>query len=214
MQYNVPAAIFSHGTIFCARRLVGAVCAACFPRLPFLPHTVPHWTRRRQTQQHGLCRATPCAFCTSSVFWWNVSVEKKFGLLLWCTDLHLWCAAPSISLAPPLILLAPQSFSLAPPSFSLVQLSFVLVPQQMAAVNFGNLFTVKLFVKIYRKVTSNIKFKKYEIVNKRSINSLCMFITFQTVINKLISIIILNRPCRSLWIRVKREGLIFLNPLL
>jgi hypothetical protein len=30
---------------------------------------------------------------------------------------------------------------------------FVLVPQQMAAVNFGNLFGVKLFVKIYRKVT-------------------------------------------------------------
>jgi hypothetical protein len=62
----------------------------------------------------------------------------------------------------------------------------------MAAVNFGNLFGVKLFVKIYRKVTSNIKFKKFKIVNKRSTNSLCTFLTFQTVINKLISIIIFN----------------------
>jgi hypothetical protein len=69
---------------------------------------------------------------------------------------------------------------------------FVLVPQQMAAVNFGNLFGVKLFVKIYRKVTSNIKFKKYKIVNKRITNSLCSFFTFQTVIYKLISIIIFN----------------------
>ncbi len=68
----------------------------------------------------------------------------------------------------------------------------MLVPQQMAAVNFGNLFGVKLFVKIYRKVTSNIKFKKYKIVNKRSFNSLRTFLTFQTVINKLISIIIFN----------------------
>jgi hypothetical protein len=37
---------------------------------------------------------------------------------------------------------------------------FVLVPQQIAAVNFGNVFGVKLFVKMDRKVTSNIKFIK------------------------------------------------------
>jgi hypothetical protein len=34
----------------------------------------------------------------------------------------------------------------------------------MAAVNFGNFFGVKLFVKMDRKVTLNIKFKKYKIV--------------------------------------------------
>jgi hypothetical protein len=36
----------------------------------------------------------------------------------------------------------------------------VLVPQQMAAVNFGHFYGVKLFVKMDRKVTSNIKLKK------------------------------------------------------
>jgi hypothetical protein len=96
-------------------------------------------------------------------------VEKKFGLLLWCTNLHLRCVAPSILRAPSSFLLAQNA-----PSF------FVLVPQQMAAVNFGNLFGVKLFVKIYRKVTSNIKFKKYKIVNKRSTNSLCNFFNFSS----------------------------------
>jgi hypothetical protein len=108
-------------------------------------------------------------------------VEKKFGLLLRCANLHLRCAAPSILRVPTSFLLAPN----APPFF-------VLVPQQTAAVNFGYLFGMKLFVKIYRKVTSNIKFKKYKIVNKRSTNSSCTFLTFQTVINKLISIIIFN----------------------
>ena len=108
-------------------------------------------------------------------------MEKKFGLLLRCINLHLRCAAPSI-------LHAPLSFSLAPNAPP----SFVLVPQQMAAVNFANLFGVKLFVNIYRKVTSNIKFKKYKIVNKRRTNSLCTFLTFQIVIYKLISIIIFN----------------------
>jgi hypothetical protein len=91
-------------------------------------------------------------------------VEKKFGLLFRCANLHLRCAPPS----------------------------FVLVPQQMAAVNFVHFYCVKLFVKMDRKVTSNIKFKIYKIVNKRSTNSLCTFLTFLTVINKLISIIIFN----------------------
>ena len=95
---------------------------------------------------------------------------------------------PSISFAPPSILRAPPPFSLAPnaPPF------FVLVPQQMAAVNFGHFYCVKLFVKMDRKVPSNIKLKKYIIVNKRSTNSLCTFLTFQIVIYKLISIIIFN----------------------
>jgi hypothetical protein len=112
-------------------------------------------------------------------------VEKKFGLLLWCSNLHLRCTPPSISLAPPSFLHTPPSFLLAPPSF-------VLVPQQMAAVNFGHFYCVKLFGKMDRKVTSNIKFKKYKIVHRRSTNSLCTFLTFQAVINKLISIIIFN----------------------
>jgi hypothetical protein len=38
------------------------------------------------------------------------------------------------------------------------------------------------------KVTSNIKFKKYKIANKRSTNNICTFLTFQTVIKKSISI--------------------------
>jgi hypothetical protein len=41
-------------------------------------------------------------------------------------------------------------------------LFFVLVPQQMAAVNFGNFFGAKLFVKMNRKVTSNIKYIIYQ----------------------------------------------------
>jgi hypothetical protein len=94
-------------------------------------------------------------------------VEKKFGLLLCCANLHLRCKAPSISHASPSFLLAPNALPF-----------FVLVAQQMAAVNFGYLFGVKLFVKIYRKVTPNIKIKKYKIVNKRSTNSLCTFLTF------------------------------------
>jgi hypothetical protein len=167
MQHNVPSAIFSHGTIFCVGHSLGgvsAVGAAYFPHLWFLSHTAPHWTRRSRTQKHVLCTDTPCAFGASSAFWWNVSVEKKFGLLLRCANLHLRCSAPSISHAPPSILRVPYAPT-----------SFVLVPQQMAAVNFGHFYCVKLFVKMDRKVTSIIKFKKYKIVNKRSTNSLCTF---------------------------------------
>ncbi len=140
MQQNVPAAIFSHGTIFCVRRSVGVVGAVCFPRLQLLPHTAPHWTRCRWTEQHALRTATPCAFGASSTFWWNVSVEKKFVLMLRCANLHLRCTATSISLAPPSIFCAPRSFLLephAPPSI-------VLVPQQMAAVNFGSFLLCKI----------------------------------------------------------------------
>ncbi len=83
MQHNVPAAIFSHGTIFCVRHSVGAigtvsvVGAACFPRLRFFPHTALHWTRRCQTQQYALRTATLCVSGTSSAFRCNVSVEKN-----------------------------------------------------------------------------------------------------------------------------------------
>jgi hypothetical protein len=75
--------------------------------------------RCRQTQQYALRTATPCVFGASSAFRWNVSVEKKFGLLLQCANLHLRCAEPSILRAPASVLLAPN----APPFF-------VLVPQQ------------------------------------------------------------------------------------
>ena len=129
----------------------------------------------RYARQHSMRSARLLRF--GEMFQWR----KTFGPLLRCANLHLRCAAPSILRAAP-------SFSLAPnvPPF------FVIVPQQMAALNFGNSFGVKLFVKIYRKVTSNIKFKKYKIVYKRSTNSLCTFLTFQAVIYKLISIIIFN----------------------
>jgi hypothetical protein len=95
--------------------------------------------------------------------------------------------------------------------------SFVLVPQQMAAVNFVHFYCVKFCVQMDRKITSNIKIKKYRTVNKRSTNSLCAFLTFLTVINKLISIIISILWYWDLlwidhadhrWIGVRREGVI------
>jgi hypothetical protein len=100
-------------------------------------------------------------------------VEKKFGLLLGCANLHLQCTARFF-------------YSRRTPP------SFLLVPQQMAAVNLVHFYCVKFCVQIDRKIISNIKIKKYRTVNKRSTNSLCAFLTFLTVINKLISIIILN----------------------
>jgi hypothetical protein len=133
-------------------------------------HNNMHFARQHRVRSARLPRF-------GEMFQWRKSSVCCFGALIQ----HLRCAAPSILRAAP-------SFSLAPnaPPF------FVIVPQQMAALNFGNSFGVKLFVKIYRKVTSNIKFKKYKIVNKRSTNSLCTFLTFQAVIYKLISIIIFN----------------------
>jgi hypothetical protein len=53
-------------------------------------------------------------------------------------------------------------------------------------------YCVKLFVKMDGKVTSYKKLKKYKILNKRSTNSLCNFLVFQTAMNELISIIIFN----------------------
>ncbi len=138
MQHNVPAAIFSHGTIFCVRRGQRSMFLA--------PAVSPsHWTRRRLAQQHLLRSATQYAFGASSVFRWNFSVDKNFGVLLQCTNLQLRCTQ--------------SSFSLAPPAFSLAPLSFALAMQQMAAVNFVHFYFVKWFVKMDRKVTSNIKLK-------------------------------------------------------
>ena len=147
-----------HNNIMCAA--VGQCCrcgvwhvfCACHFSLR-LCHTEPS-SLRVVAEHNNMC----CEKC----FWWNVSVEKKFGLLF-------WCAAPSIILA---------SFALAP-------LSFALIPQQMAVVNFVHFYFVKWYVKIIwiKKVTPKIKFKKYKIVNKRSTYSFCTFLTFQTVIN-------------------------------
>jgi hypothetical protein len=70
-----------------------------------------------------------------------------------------------------------------------IQLNRVsIIFKQIAAVNFLHFYFVKCFVKMDRKVTSNIKFKKYKFLNKRSTNNLCTFLTFQAVIKKLISI--------------------------
>ena len=52
MQYNVPAAIFSHGTIFCARRLVGAVCVACFPCLRHTERVAAEHNNMHYARQH------------------------------------------------------------------------------------------------------------------------------------------------------------------
>jgi len=178
MQHNVQAAIFHLAQYsVCSSRRRACVRAACFLRLPFRPRTA----RCRRTQQYALRTATRYAFGASSTFRWYVSVEKKFGLLFRCANLQLQCAATSISLAL-------TSISLALTSFSLAQTSFVLTPQQMAALNFLHFYFVKWFVKMDRKVTSNIKFKKYKILNKRSTNNVSNFLTFQTVFKKLIRI--------------------------
>jgi len=178
MQHNVPAAFFhlAQYSVCSSRRRCRRACvracvrAACFYACRFALALA----RRCRTQQYSLRTATRCAFGTSSAFRWNVSVEKKFGLLFRCANLQLQCAATSISLALT--------------SISLAQTSFVLTPQQMAALNFLHFYFVKWFVKMDRKVTSNIKFKKYKILNKRSTNNVSNFLTFQTVFKKLIRI--------------------------
>ena len=124
---------------------------------------------------HGYTVCVRCVFHVSVIrfsdtFQWR----KTFGLLFRCANLQLQCAATSISLALT--------------SISLAQTSFVLTPQQMAALNFLHFYFVKWFVKMVRKVTSNIKFKKYKILNKRSTNNVSNFLTFQTVFKKLIRI--------------------------
>ena len=173
---------FTWHNILCAA-VGSAVGAALGVRPGFRCAVRRVFTRPRchQTQQYAFRTATPCAFGASSAFRWNVSVEKKFGLLLRCAN-----SAFAVRGA--------VNFTRGTVFFTRAERAavFVIVPQQMAALNFGNSFGVKLFVKIYRKVTSNIKFKKYKIVNKRSTNSLCTFLTFQAVIYKLISIIIFN----------------------
>ncbi len=144
MQHNVPATFFHLAQYFVrsSRRRCRRACmrAACFLRLPFCPHTA----RCCRTQQYALHMATRYAFGASSTFRWYVSVEKKFSLLFRCANLQFQCAATSISLALT--------------SFSLAQTFFVLTPQQMAALNFLHFYFVKWFVKMDRKVTSNIKF--------------------------------------------------------
>ena len=117
-----------------------------------------------------------------------------FLVLVRCfSEEKVWSAVSVIVLAPLSIALAPPSIALVLPSiqlknkkknFKVIQLNRVsLIYKQMAAVNFPHFYFVKLFVKMDRKVTSNIKFKKFKIVNKRITYNLCTFSTFQTVIN-------------------------------
>jgi hypothetical protein len=47
--------------------------------------------------------------------------------------------------------------------------------QQMAALNFFHFYFMKGFVKIDREVTSNIKLKKYKIVNKKVLIAYVLF---------------------------------------
>jgi hypothetical protein len=76
MQHNVPAAIFSHGTIFCVRRLVGAVGAvgtACFPRL--------RHTERVVAKHNKTCVTHGNTMCVRCVF--RVSVKCFSGEKVW-----------------------------------------------------------------------------------------------------------------------------------
>ncbi len=147
MQHNVPTAFFHLAQYSvcssrqrCRRSIRRAarlsVCgAASFLRVRVVAkHNNMHFARQHCVRSARLPRF-------GEMFQWRKSSVCCFGALIQ----HLRCAAPSISRAPSSFLLAPN----APPFF-------VLVPQQMAAVNFGNLFGVKLFVKINGKVTSNI----------------------------------------------------------
>ncbi len=157
MQHNVSAAIFNLaqysvcGSHLRGRRSMRRV--ACFLRLPFLPCTKPHRTIICacccRTQQYALRTATRCAFGASSAFRWNVSVEKKFGVLFWCTQRYQRCTQRC-------------QLHLRRHCHCLLR----LWRQQMAALNFVHFF-MRWFVKIDREVTSNKKFKKYNIVNKK-----------------------------------------------
>jgi hypothetical protein len=86
MQHNVPAAIFSHGTIFCVRRLVsavravGAVCAACFPRLRNTERVVAQHKNMRYARQHRVCSARLPRF--GEMFQWGKSLVCCYGALI------------------------------------------------------------------------------------------------------------------------------------
>ena len=181
MQHNVSAAFFhlaqysvcSSRRRACVHACVRRVFYACHFALAL--HVVAAHNNMHYARLHGMRSVRLPRF--GDTFQWR----KTFGLLFRCANLQLQCAATSISLAL-------TSISLALTYFLLAQTSFVLTPQQMAALNFLHFYFVKWFVKMDRKVTSNIKFKKYKILNKRSTNNVSNFLTFQTVFKKLIRI--------------------------
>ncbi len=144
---------FTWHNILCAAFIgaVDAVSAACSGRHVFyacrfslaLRHTEPSSVHvvavhknMRYARQHCV-RLAPLPH-----FKWNFSVEKKFGVLFWCTWRRQKCM---------------QRRQLHSRRCRLCLLRSRC--QQMAALNFLHFF-VKWFVKIDREVTSNIKFKK------------------------------------------------------
>ncbi len=83
MQHNVPAAIFSHGTIFCVRRsvgAVGAVCTACFLHLRHTERVVAKHNTMRYARQHRVSSA--CLPRFGEMFQWRKSLVCCFGALI------------------------------------------------------------------------------------------------------------------------------------
>jgi hypothetical protein len=77
------------------------------------------------------------------------------------------CCTRTTTLVPPSIPLKNKK-----KNYKVIQLNRVsLTYKQMAAVNFPHFYFVKLYVKMERKVTSYIKFKKIKIANKRIANN-------------------------------------------
>ena len=129
MQHNVHAAIFHLAQYsVCSirqRRRRGFRCAARHSAACF-------FTQARCRQHTKICITHGNTVCVRRVF--RVSGE----MFQWRKSSVCCFGARGTSI------------SLVPPSTS----SFVLVPQQMAAVNFGHFYCVKLFVEMDRKVTS------------------------------------------------------------
>ncbi len=157
MQHNVPTAFFNlEQYSMCSSRLRGMRRGVFFTPAVSPSHcaSLPHTTIIHYAWQYGV--RSVCLTCFGDMFQWRKSLVCCFGALI-CN----WRAATSIALAL-------TSFSLAP-------MSFVLAPQQMAALNFVHFNLAKLFCKIDREVTSNIKFKKYKIVNKKVLIEYVLF---------------------------------------
>jgi hypothetical protein len=125
MQHNVPAAIFSLGTIFCVRQSSAlsarhaARLAACFSRLPFLPCTRTSLPYTTIFVTHGN------TVCVRHVF--RVSVKRFSGEKVRC--------AVSVRAEPSNVRAARQFHSRRRRRCLLRSRS-----QQMAALNFVNFF--------------------------------------------------------------------------
>ncbi len=141
----------------CCQRGARRVYYACRFSL-VLRHTEPSSVRvvavhdnMHYARQHGVRSARLPRF--GEMFQWRKSLVCCFGA---CGTVN-YTRAPSITLAPP----SPPSFALATPTDG--------------SIKFCSFFFVKWFVKIDREVTSNIKFKKYKIVNKKVLIAYVLF---------------------------------------